>query len=928
MNKIISTVLTALISLTCIQAGFNFEDNQAFAKTSYFESEKDIITRAQWGANEDYLYMANNDSAPDLIQLDPDFATTYARELKIKKTTTHDSQGRAFKWPATYPAKTSKFIIHHTETTTNLDDPKQAIRNIYKYHAVSRGWGDIGYNYIIDTDGRVYEGRYGGEGVIGGHAGPGNTGSIGIAILGSYDDDDVSEAAIESLSRLIAIKSKIHGINPEGYSSFRGKFRPNIIGHLDVMNTACPGNYIYKKLPLIASMAKTMADEDRKKHLQDYEFIDKSDVYYLELEPQETESVTIKLENIGKKTWGKETYLLVNKNSKHEGVVSFPKKEGIRLAEMKESQVKPGSAGTFTFQIEAGEKTNLIFLDLTVVVDGERKITDYKVLPVKVNAPIYTYEVTDIDYPPKVMAPGDKFEGKIKLKNTGNITWKRFGKNRVVVTLNGKTVGIMAEKETGEDDYATFKYAYTAPEAPGQYYGEFQIEYRGDGDLQKESDEHLSFTTNVNEQGLKGELVELTPDRELEQGTSYILSIKLKNTGSETWNKEDIDLILRHDNSLEVTKEQITREETKPGQELSLNITVKVKKDATPAKNKSFVIVPKINNKRFVKKWMSIHYDVTKKKTQAEERKEIKSEVYAYDADEVIVSSADLAEAEGGNIRVRISTFSAPKITSNKSFYLYDSDGDLLETFDAGDSIRLEKSAGKYVAIKNKIIAKSTKPLQLKAKSDAYLEIESFNRIAAWNPDYNDNLFRGAIEFRLENSEYMVINELPLEDYLKGLAEEPNSAEYEKIKAITVAARSYAKFYMHYAEKFPGQPYHLNDDPAVSQKYLGHGYELRAPNISKAVEDTEGEVVTYQGQLIKTPYFSSSNGKTKSAKEVWNWSAPYLTSKDDPYCAGEEQRGHGVGMSGCGAKGMAEAGSTYKEILEYYYNNSKVKQLW
>ena len=86
--------------------------------------------------------------------------------------------------------------------------------------------------------------------------------------------------------------------------------------------------------------------------------------------------------------------------------------------------------------------------------------------------------------------------------------------------------------------------------------------------------------------------------------------------------------------------------------------------------------------------------------------------------------------------------------------------------------------------------------------------------------------------------------------------------------------------------------------------------------------------MTYQGHLIKTPYFSSSNGKTKSAKEVWNWSAPYLISKDDPYCAGEIQRGHGVGMSGCGATGMAEDGSTYEEILEYYYNNSKVEKLW
>ena len=118
-----------------------------------------------------------------------------------------------------YPEEIKKIIVHHTASTKNLDDPMQAMRDIYYYHAISRGWGDIGYNYIIDTSGNIYEGRFGGEGVIAAHSGPANHGSIGIAVLGNYQSDQVPEAVTNSLNKLINLKSKIHGFNPAGKST-------------------------------------------------------------------------------------------------------------------------------------------------------------------------------------------------------------------------------------------------------------------------------------------------------------------------------------------------------------------------------------------------------------------------------------------------------------------------------------------------------------------------------------------------------------------------------------------------------------------------------------------------------------------------------------------------------------------------------------
>ena len=105
--------------------------------------------------------------------------------------------------------------------------------------------------------------------------------------------------------------------------------------------------------------------------------------------------------------------------------------------------------------------------------------------------------------------------------------------------------------------------------------------------------------------------------------------------------------------------------------------------------------------------------------------------------------------------------------------------------------------------------------------------------------------------------------------------------------------------------------------------------EMRSSYTVNAAEETYGEVVTYDGELIKTPYFSQSDGRTRSAEEVFGWThTPYLQSVDDPYCEGLEMRGHGVGLSGCGSKGAAENGKTYLEILKYYYLGVEIETIY
>ena len=71
-------------------------------------------------------------------------------------------------WPTTHQTP-EKFVIHHTAGSTGGNDPAGAVRGIYYWHSTVLGWGDIGYNYLIDQNGNIYEGRSGGDGVIGAH---------------------------------------------------------------------------------------------------------------------------------------------------------------------------------------------------------------------------------------------------------------------------------------------------------------------------------------------------------------------------------------------------------------------------------------------------------------------------------------------------------------------------------------------------------------------------------------------------------------------------------------------------------------------------------------------------------------------------------------------------------------------------------------
>lgn len=214
--------------------------------------DEDCVSRAEWGADEDLR--ADDEQ---FVFRDPQVAT-----------------------------------VHHTATDNDDDDPEATVRAIYEYHTQDRGWDDIGYNYLIDEDGRLYEGRWSGEDsqpcgadgdgtdfahhpdtdewVRGAHVGGYNSGNIGVALLGEFTTHPVwggepTEPAIDALEGVLAHLMERHGLDPQGTVDYDNGVNQQddvdtISGHRDWSSTECPGENLYDQLPDIRAAVAERTD--------------------------------------------------------------------------------------------------------------------------------------------------------------------------------------------------------------------------------------------------------------------------------------------------------------------------------------------------------------------------------------------------------------------------------------------------------------------------------------------------------------------------------------------------------------------------------------------------------------------------------------------------------------------------------------------
>ena len=162
-------------------------------------------------------------------------------------------------------------FVHHTAGTNGYSeaDVPRIIRGIYAYHVKGNGWSDIGYNYLVDRFGRLWEGRYGGVtmNVLGAHTGGFNVDSFAVSAIGDYEKAAAPPVMVDSIARLMAWKLATAYRDPNGTtvltsqgggtSRYRAGTRVtfNVIsGHRDAGNTECPGKNLYAQLPLIRQL--------------------------------------------------------------------------------------------------------------------------------------------------------------------------------------------------------------------------------------------------------------------------------------------------------------------------------------------------------------------------------------------------------------------------------------------------------------------------------------------------------------------------------------------------------------------------------------------------------------------------------------------------------------------------------------------------
>ncbi|MFC6880139.1 MULTISPECIES: N-acetylmuramoyl-L-alanine amidase [Actinomadura] len=138
----------------------------------------------------------------------------------------------------------TEYVVHYSEGPTD-----QSVRSIQAFHMDTRGWADIGYNFLVDVHGRIYEGR--GWLVVGAHAPDHNTSGIGVCMIGQ--DGDATPAAKNAIRRLYDEAGRRAG------RSLRK------LGHRDVYATSCPGDQLYAWV-----RAGMPADTDQEDDMPDY----------------------------------------------------------------------------------------------------------------------------------------------------------------------------------------------------------------------------------------------------------------------------------------------------------------------------------------------------------------------------------------------------------------------------------------------------------------------------------------------------------------------------------------------------------------------------------------------------------------------------------------------------------------------------------
>jgi len=317
-----------------------------------------------------------------------------------------------------------------------------------------------------------------------------------------------------------------------------------------------------------------------------------------------------------------------------------------------------------------------------------------------------------------------------------------------------------------------------------------------------------------------------------------------------------------------------------------------------------------------------------------------------------LVPNGTIKTPEAVDLRVGIyATASTVQVTADGSYQILLANSELLGTLSAGSITTVAYENGYYHLIAPGIDRVTTAYPTMMPVNGAIMEVISYDDCGyEWTcqnvkPPLNYNKFRGSIEVRYTTqkdpySDYSAnvlwaINVIPLEYYLRGLAEATSSVDVpEYLKTLGVAARTYAvrlKLDGTKHDEIGVDLLNSRKGNGNDQQYFGYVFEERNKSLVDLYTATSGIIITYNNYPIVAAYSSGTCGRTKSAKEAGWADTVYLQSVDDPHgiisdCT-TKAGNHMVGLSAQGARGYAKnEGKDYEWILKHYYTGVVIEK--
>jgi len=837
-----------------------------------------------------------------------------------------------------------RMIIHDTATPNN--DPYTTIariQSIYRYHAVTRGWGDIGYNYLIDQNGKIYEGKYGGNGIRGAHtyydkvADNYNLGSIGIAIIGSFENQDAPEIVYNSLERLLGWLSATNNIDPtqmkkssmiwnttkQGYTtSYTG---PTIAGHADVE----PSN----PDPGVVNLAKVR--EEAKKYFDQF-------TNYIYKAPNSEKIYTI---TNGVRT---DYNTLIDFSAKNLTYNKLAEINQTQLDLFSSSHEQKYANGSFL----RDEKNPNVYL----IENGERRVFsvtgkqfialgfDWSQVRIVTNDDLKLFATgTPIKYAQDNSLLRDSSTGTVYSASNGKL--RRFTSASLFNTLGYKWNKIN-DLTKGDIDQYIQSDIMTYPNGTLAKLNSSNIYLLNNGvkrlflseDFLKILGYNTSKITTVNKEELDqyvdGQFMSLANGslvKSLDNNTVYLIEDGTKKpiASSEVFKT----LGYKWTDIITLGAQEVTT--YKDGGLAKFPNGTLFRKDGDPK-----VYVAKDNDKVWIPSIQSAKqqgYNLAKTLILSAS---IFNTLYGPTAvlAQEIAPTTDKSNEKPptiptppaqSNQLIKIAIYSPSaqesiKVTANGP-YNYCNLSDICQQRNALEISEIPFSTNAYAKMYG-------------LSSDTIMQLLSYNDIPVWNVKLNYNKFRGSIEIKYSpvTNKLWVINELPLEDYLRGIGEALNADAYEYQKAFSIITRSYATFHLQHDGKYgPNEIFHLKNGSS-DQVYKGYTFETIAPNLVKTVEEMKGKVMTFQGAVARALYSSDSGGTTKNSCIIFgdyfcNTKYDYLRGGiSDPtgtiHVASKISASHGVGMSAIGARKLAELGKTAEEIIKYYYVGVEIEQ--